>query len=120
MNILKTVLSSFLLTIFILNPVTAKAEAGTGNKVKDLNSQIVQEIKDVLQNTYLKYQSKNLSGEITLNTAVKKSGKIMFTDIKGVNEDLLSNVYAKLNSLNLWTSPDYSTSSFRYIIKYRN
>ncbi len=61
-----------------------------------------------------------MKGEVRVVAVINNEGKIVFKDIKGLNEDLQENVIAKLNSLNLWTSPDYSSKNFEYRIKYRN
>lgn len=109
-----------LLTIFIFQPVNSKADIVSGNKTTELSSQIIQEIKDVLKTPYLKFESKDLNGDVKVITTVSKEGRIIFKEIKGVNEDLMDNVIARLNTLNLWTSPDYSGREFTYFIKYKN
>lgn len=117
LNLLFTI-TGFIL--FLLTFSTANADSGAGTKTADLNTQIVQEIKDVLQTPYLRYADKNLNGEVEVFTSINENGKIVFKDVKGINENLKSNVVNKLNSLNLWTSPDYNSNTFKYLIKYKN
>lgn len=119
MNVFKALIVMLFVSI-ILQPEISLSNTGTGTKTAELNSQIIQEIREVLKNPYLRYESKNLSGTVEVITSVDKNGKILFKDIKGINENLLSNVYAKLNSLNLWTSPDYAGRNFKYKIKYKD
>ncbi|MEO8665951.1 MAG: hypothetical protein ABI462_10675 [Ignavibacteria bacterium] len=109
-----------LFTFFLFSATQTRSEVLSAGKTSELNSQIIQEIKEVLKIPYLKFDSKNLNGEIKVNAEVSKEGKIIFRNIKGLNEDLQANVIAKLNSLNLWTSTDYSSKSFEYRIRYRN
>jgi len=97
-----------------------KADGTDKDKTNELNNQIIEEIKEVLETPYLKYEAKDLTGKITVFTKVDKNGKIKFTGMKGINENLISNVNDKLNSLNLWTSPDYSNKIFRYNIDYKD
>ncbi|MEO8209180.1 MAG: hypothetical protein ABI840_01355 [bacterium] len=119
MSTLKVLFSILFLSLIFVQPNKSNAEPLTGGKAGELNSQIIQEVKDVLQTPYLKFASKNLTGEVKVTTTVSKEGKIIFKDITGVNEDLVSNVIGKLNSLNLWTSPDYSNKEFIYRINYK-
>jgi len=120
MNFLKTLVAMLFVSLYLFQPKISLSNTGTGNKSAELNSQIIQEIKEVLKNPYLKYESKNLTGEVKVTTTVDKNGKIVFKNIEGINENLLSNVYDKLNSLNLWASPDYAGKNFNYLIKYKN
>jgi len=120
MNLFKALIAMLFVSLYLFQPNISHSNTGTGNKSAELNSQIIQEIKEVLKNPYLKYESKNLTGEVNVITTVDKNGKIFFKDIKGINENLLSNVYDKLNSLNLWASPDYAGKSFNYLIKYKD
>jgi len=120
MNFFKALIAILFVSLYLLQPKISHSNTGTGNKSDELNSQIIQEIKEVLKNPYLKYESKNLTGEVYVTTTVEKNGKIIFTNIKGINENLLSNVYGKLNSLNLWASPDYAGKNFNYKIKYKD
>ena len=120
MTTLKVLFSVLFLSLLFIQPNNTKADAGSGSKVTELNSQIIQEIKEILKTPYLKFESKDLNGDVKVVSTVSKEGKIIFKDIKGLNEDLVSNVISKLNSLNLWTSPDYSGKEFIYSIKYKN
>lgn len=106
--------------IMSLSVSVTKADGTESDKSSDLSEQIVQEIRSALETPFLKYESKDLSGKVTVYTVVDKNGKIMFAGIKGLNENLNSNVNSKLNSLNLWTSPDYVNKVFKYDIKYKN
>lgn len=111
----------FITTLIFIIAITelSKADVLSGNKVAELNSQLVQEVKDALQIPLLRYESKNLSGNVKVRAIVNKSGKIIFQDLKGINENLTENVKVKLNSLNLWTSPDYTGKTFQYNINYK-
>jgi hypothetical protein len=120
MTTLKVLFSVLILSLFLVQPKISNAENGTGNKTSELDTQIVQEVKAVLQTPYLKYASTNLNGEVAVTASVAKNGKIIFKDIKGINENLVSNIIDKLNSLNLWTGTDYSNATFVYRIKYTN
>ncbi|MBK8981531.1 MAG: hypothetical protein IPM38_04220 [Ignavibacteria bacterium] len=106
--------------IMSLSVSVLKADGADGDKSTDLSEQIVQEIREALETPYLKYETKDLTGKVTVYTVVDKNGRIMFAGLKGLNEDLISNVNSKLNSLNLWTSPDYVNKVFKYDINYRN
>ncbi len=116
----KVLLAAVLATFIMIHTVDSKASPGTGTKVSELNSQIVQEVREVLKTPYLKFSSENLTGKVKVITQVRKDGKIIFKNIQGVNENLVSNVIDKLNSLNLWTSTDYSNREFIYEIKYKD
>jgi hypothetical protein len=120
MTTLKIFLPALFLSLLLFHPVNSKADGVAGNKSSELNSQIIEEIKEILQTPYLKFESKDLNGEVNLICKITKEGKIIFTDLTGVNENLVANVISKLNSLNLWTSPDYSKNEFNYRIKYTN
>lgn len=116
----KVLFTVLVLSMFFLISGYTKADGGSGNKAAELNTQIIQEVKEVLKNPYLKYESKDLNGRVSVITEVEKDGRITFKDIKGINEDLVENVIAKLNSLNLWTGSDYAGKEFTYSIKYSN
>ncbi len=94
-------------------PLSARSE-------EDLRDQLGEEIKDVLEIPYLRYSTEDLDGEVIIEATVTEEGKIFFKGLNGVNEDLRTNVYWKLNSLNLWTNPDLTNKLFRYKIKYSN
>lgn len=120
MTTLKLFSASFFICLFFFQTISSKASPVTGTKVSELNSQIVQEVKEVLKTPYLKFADKNLTGKVQVITVVDKNGKIVFKDIKGINENLVSNIIEKLNSLNLWTSTEYSSKQFSYMIKYKD
>ncbi len=113
-------LFTILFSIFIFTASQARSEFLSANKTSELNSQIIVEIKEVLQTPCLKFNSKDLNGEVKVTAMINRDGKIIFKHINAMNEDLQDNVIARLNSLNLWTSPDYSAKNFEYKIKYRN
>ncbi|HQY21040.1 MAG TPA: hypothetical protein PK294_09740 [Ignavibacteria bacterium] len=98
----------------------SKADGTEKAKINELSDQIVIEIKEVLSSPYLRYESKDLSGEVTVYTAVSENGKIEFTGLKGINENLIMNISSKLNSLNLWTNPDYNKKVFQFNINYQD
>lgn len=120
MKALKILFTVLFLSLIFVSPDLSRADNATGSKVSELNSQIIQEVRQVLQTPYLKFASKNLTGTVKVLTIVREDGKIIFTDIQGLNENLVSNVIEKLNSLNLWTSTEYSKNKFSYNIKYRD
>ena len=120
MKTLKIILSVIFLSLILIKADFSKADIVAGSKVSELNDQIIQEVREVLKTPYLKFESKDLNGNVKVITTVTKEGRIIFKDIKGVNEDLVENVIAKLNTLNLWTSPDYTGREFTYTIKYKN
>lgn len=116
----KVLFTILVLSVFFLISGYSKADGGSGNKAAELNAQIIQEVKEVLKSPYLKFESKDLNGYVSVVTEVEKDGRITFKNIKGINEDLVENTIAKLNSLNLWTGTDYSGKEFTYKIKYSN
>ncbi len=120
MTALKIFLTLTIFSLLLLKPINSKADGGAGNKASELNAQIIEEVTQILQTPYLKFESKDLNGKVKVITTVSKEGKIIFKDIEGINDNLVSNVIAKLNSLNLWTSPDYSGNKFTYNIRYKN
>lgn len=120
MKTLRIFLTAFSLIVFGFALNTSDAKTFTGTNTADLNTQIVQEIKEVLQTPYLKFADKDLNGEVIIKVAINENGKISFKELSGKNENLTSNVIQRLNSLNLWTSPDYQKNSFSYLIKYKN
>jgi hypothetical protein len=120
MKTLNTLSLILILSVIFLKPDFARSDPGTGTKVTELNTQIVQEMKEVLKSTYLRYETKDLNGRATVTATVSENGKIVFTKISGVNENLKESVKAKLNSLNLWTNPEYSGKMFHYHVNYRN
>ncbi|MBS1518531.1 MAG: hypothetical protein JSS91_10640 [Bacteroidetes bacterium] len=115
-----TLLMVLTASMLFINPNFSKADGTDKDKSVELSSQIIQEIKEALKTPYLRYESKDLSGEVTFYTTVDNNGRILFTGLKGINENLISNVKSKLNSLNLWTSPDYKDIIFRYRIDYKD
>lgn len=118
MTTLKVLFTLFL--SFILITGFSQAKPISANKTAELNSQIKDEVRQILKTPYLKFLDKNLNGEVTVSASVTKNGKINFKEIKGINENLTSNVIDRLNSLNLWASPDYSGKTFVYKINYKN
>lgn len=120
MKTLRIILAAFSIVVFGFAASSANAKTITGTNTADLNTQIVQEIKDVLQTPYLKFADKDLNGIVKIAVNIKENGKITFKKLSGENENLSSNVIEKLNSLNLWTSPDYQKNSFSYLIRYKN
>lgn len=115
----KISLAVFLIA-FLIQTNTAKSDILTASKTSELNSQIMDEVKEVLKSPYLKYETRNLNGKVSVVTEVTENGKIIFKDITGINENLRESVKAKLNSLNLWTSPVYAGKIFYYKLDYRN
>lgn len=112
--------TALLVSVLLIFANSSKADPGTGYKSTELNTQIIDEIESALQNPYIKYETKDLTGEVVISTTVNKEGKIIFNNIEGLNENLTENVIAKLNSLNLWTSTDYSGIVFLYKLNYTN
>lgn len=120
MTTLKTLLALAVLTVLFMQPQNSNADPGDRANTSGLNSQIIEEIKEILKTPYLKFSDKDLNGTVTLSADITPEGKIVFKNISGINENLVSNVMARLNSLNLWASPDFSSNEFTYRIKYSN
>lgn len=120
MTTLKVIFTVLIFSFLIIEPAKSDDGIHSANKTAELNIQIIQEVKEVLKTPYLKFASMDLNGEVKVVTRINDNGKIIFTDIKGVNENLVSNIVSRLNSLNLWTSPDYSSKIFEYKIRYKN
>ena len=112
--------TALIVSVFLLFTNSSKADPGSGYKSTELNTQIIEEIEAALQNPYIKYETKDLTGEVEISTTVNEEGRIIFKNIYGLNENLDENVIAKLNSLNLWTSTDYSGILFHYKLNYKN
>lgn len=112
--------TALVLSVFLFFTNSSNAHPGSGFKSIELNTQIIDEIEVALQNPYIKYETKDLTGEVEITTTVNEEGRIIFGDICGINENLTENVIAKLNSLNLWTSSDYSGIVFLYKLNYKN
>ncbi|HPS64319.1 MAG TPA: hypothetical protein PK447_01950 [Ignavibacteria bacterium] len=84
-------------------------------KIRSLNYQITNEIKDLFTlPVYLKYSDKNLKGTTTVLISVAENGKIGIEQISGLNNQLNNYVRDRIESLNLWTSPIYGKSQFIY------
>lgn len=118
-KLFKNLVFTFALILTLVSS-ESKADGTEKGKINELSDQIVIEIKEVLSTPYLKYESKDLNGVVTVFTTVSENGKIIFTGLKGVNENLNMNISSKLNSLNLWASPDFSKKVFQYNINYQN
>jgi hypothetical protein len=97
------------------NADPTRLTAGTETELKD---QLGDEIRNVLQSRFLKYDSDDLGGEVLIEATVQPDGKIIFKGMDSSNEHLRTNVFWKLYSLNLWTYPDYANTLFRYKIVY--
>lgn len=110
---------AFVLLLLVVS-TESKADGTEKGNINELSDQIVIEIKEVLSTPYLRYESKDLSGEVTVFTSVSENGKIEFTGLKGINENLILNISSKLKSLNLWASPDYSQKVFQFNINYQD
>ena len=120
---MKPLIYNFTVIIFsamMLIAVNAYSEPLSARSEADLRDQLGEEIKDVLEVPYLRYSTEDLDGEVIIEATVTDEGKIFFKGLNGVNEDLRTNVYWKLNSLNLWTNPDMTNKLFRYKIRYNN
>jgi hypothetical protein len=116
----KYILAAIALTILMSGFVNAatndtKDPYPPAIKIKSLNYQITNEIKDLFTlPVYLKYSDKNLKGTATVLINVAENGKIGIEQISGLNDQLNSYVRDKIKSLNLWTSPVYGNSQFIY------
>ena len=118
MTTLKILLIAFITSIFFLSPSTSKSEINTGNKVEELNHQLVVEVKDIITIPLLKYRDGNLTGLVRVSAKVDDNGRIIFGEVNGPNKNLVSNVEAKLKGLNAWTAPEYAGTIFLYYINF--
>ncbi|HCN37737.1 MAG TPA: hypothetical protein DIS94_08510 [Bacteroidetes bacterium] len=103
----------------IVNAETPTAIIKT-ESVKDLNNQLVSEIKLKLTTPLLNFRSKDLKGDVKVTVKVAENGKLVFSNVRGVNKNAISNIEKQLNELNLWTSRDSKGVTFDYTVKYRN
>ncbi len=102
----------------------SKAESNSATvlteSVKDLNSQLVNEIKIKLATPLLKFRNSSFKDDVKVTVSVADNGKLIFTNVRGLNKNLISNVQSQLNELNLWTNKDSKGVTFDYTIKYKN
>ncbi|HCA43126.1 MAG TPA: hypothetical protein DEP28_07720 [Bacteroidetes bacterium] len=124
MKILKILTLVLAIPIFmgisgIVNAETPTAIIKT-ESVKDLNNQLVSEIKLKLTTPLLNFRSKDLKGDVKVTVKVAENGKLVFSNVRGVNKNAISNIEKQLNELNLWTSRDSKGVTFDYTVKYRN
>lgn len=117
---MKTLKYMFLMAALCIFVTTASANAETKTAVKDLNYQLVNEIKIKLAQPLLNYRNKDLKGNVSLLVSVEENGKLKFTNITGLNESLKENIEKQLNELNLWTGKEYAGTKFSYTIRYKN
>ncbi len=117
---MKTLKYVFLMAALCIVAISTSANAETKFAVKDLNYQLVNEIKTKLTNPLLNYRDKNLKGNVSVLVSVEENGKLKFSNITGINESLKANVEKQLNELNLWTGKEYTGTKFNYTIKYKN
>ncbi|MBE2256422.1 MAG: hypothetical protein IAE65_09495 [Ignavibacteria bacterium] len=103
----------------IVNAETPSAIIKT-ESVKDLNNQLVSEIKLKLTTPLLNFRSKDLKGDVKVTVKVAENGKLVFSNVRGVNKNAISNIEQQLNELNLWTNRDSKGVTFDYTVKYRN
>jgi hypothetical protein len=117
------------LKIFYLIPVLLFMLATTGNAYPtrlsagtetELKVQLGDEITDVLQTRFLRYDSEHLDGEVIVEATVQSDGRIVFKGLACKDDDLRNNVYCKLCSLNLWTYPDFANTLYRFKIIYKD
>lgn len=124
MKILKILTLVLAIPIFmgisgIVNAETPTAIIKT-ESVKDLNNQLISEIKLKLTTPLLNFRSKDLKGDVKVTVKVAENGKLVFSNVRGVNKNAISNIEKQLNELNLWTSRDSKGVTFDYTVKYRN
>lgn len=84
----------------------------------DLREQLGDEIEQALQSRFLRFDSEELEGIVLIEATVSDNGKIIFRGLDAKNEDLRTNAYLKLTSLNLWTYPDFAKTLYRYKVSY--
>jgi hypothetical protein len=97
------------------NAGPTRLTAATENELRD---QLGEEIEDALQSRFLRYDAEHLDGIVLIEATVNENGKIVFRGFNAADEDLRTNVYFKLNSLNLWTYPDFANTLYRYKVSY--
>lgn len=119
MTTLKILLSALVTLLFFIYPITSKSEINTGSKVEELNQQLVLEVKDVVKIPLLKFRDGNLTGMVRVFIEVDKNGKIIFKEVNGTNKNLVSNVKAKLKSINAWGNPENAGTEFMYYINFK-
>lgn len=124
MKILKILTLVLAIPIFmgisgIVNAETPSANI-TAKSIKDLNYQLVGEIKTKLSTPLLNFRSKDLKGDVKVTVKVAENGKLVFSNVRGDNKNAISNIEKQLNELNLWTSKDSRGVTFDYTVKYRN
>ena len=109
----------FLTAILAIVPLTmTNAEEITAATKSDLDIQIYEEIKDVLNlPVYLAFSDKNLKGVSYVTLFVGDNGKICVCNVKGENDILNEYLSKKVSSRNLWTDPAFSNVTFTYKIR---
>lgn len=109
----------FLTAILAIVPLSmTNAEEINASTKSDLDIQIYEEIKDVLNKpVYLAFSDKNLIGTSYVTICISDNGKLCVCNVRGENHILNEYIEKKVRSRNLWTDPVFSNSSFTYKIK---
>lgn len=109
-----------LLCVMFFSGTSAFSEPIKARSESDLRDQLGDEIREVLKDPYLKFSTEDLNGVVLIEATVKENGKIFFRGLNAENEDLRTNTFWKLNSMNLWTDPLFAKRLFRYKVHYEN
>jgi hypothetical protein len=118
MRMIKIIYLVPVLLLFIAvsgNAGPARLTAATENELRE---QLGDEIETALQERFLRYSSDDLDGIVLIEATVNKEGKIVFKGLNAENDNLRENAYGMLNSLNLWTYPDFAETIYRYKVTY--
>ncbi len=118
MTTLKVLLAVLFTSLLFSIPNTSRSEILSGSKVSEVNHQLVQEVKDILTVPLLKYRDGDLTGLVKVFAKIDNNGKITIVHVIGTNKNLVSNVKAKIKSLNAWASPENAGTVFVYYINF--
>ena len=115
MRMIKIIYLVPVLLLFIAvsgNAGPARLSAATESELRE---QLGDEIETALQERFLRYSSDDLDGIVLIEATVNK---IVFKGLNAENDNLRENAYGMLNSLNLWTYPDFAETIYRYKVTY--
>ena len=111
------IIGALALTLFITSGAV-KATTPV-SELKELNFQLVNEVKRNVENRLLTFSDKNLLGSAVVTAEVLETGKINFVSVNSKNLNLKRNVERKLEELNLWADPKLNGKVFVYTINYK-
>jgi len=118
MKKIKFIIAIIILSCVILPFGIANADenqGGNSNYSASLNSQLYNEIREVLDlPVYLAYADRNLKGDAFVTIKVDTNGRLVIAGIQGSNPTLNKFLQSKISSKNLWTPVKYAKQYFRY------